>query len=93
MARQDGAELVAEAGERLVDRHAGAARIGEDHIDAVVDQGLDQDIGPAGQFVLRLGLGDSRHGITSMRVWKGECGVPSLGQTHRRGEVRGRERP
>ena len=33
--------------QRLVQRHAGAAGIGEDHLDAVVDQRLDENIGAA----------------------------------------------
>lgn len=45
-----------------MERHTGAARVGEDRVDAVVDERLDQDIGPAGQLALGLGLGDSRHG-------------------------------
>ena len=67
--RQDRAKLVAEAGERLVQRHAGPARDRRRSFDAVVHQRLDEDVGPAGELVLRLGLGDSRHGGTSM--WKG----------------------
>src|SRR5207248_4024697 len=46
VAGQDGAELVAEAGEGLVDGHAGPAGVGEDHLDPVVDQALHQDVGP-----------------------------------------------
>ena len=51
--RQDRADLVAEAGQRLVQRHAGPARIGENRVHAVVDQALHDDIGPAGG--LRIG--------------------------------------
>ena len=79
--------LSAEAGERLVQRHAAAARVGEDHFDAVVDQRLHEDIGPAHEFVLGLRFGNSGHGITSMRVWKGECGVPSLDRHSRPSSV------
>ena len=59
--RQDGAQAVGEAGERLVERHARAAGVGEDRVDAVVDQRLDEDIGPAREFGLGLGLGDGGH--------------------------------
>src|ERR1041384_7735263 len=39
---------VGKPGEGLVERHATAARIGEDRVHAVVYQGLDEDIGSAG---------------------------------------------
>src|SRR4051812_39466514 len=54
VSRQNGPQLVGKTSERLVERHARAARVGENRVDAVVDQGLDQDIGAAGQFVLGL---------------------------------------
>ena len=60
--RQNRADLVVEARQRLVQRHAGPARIGEDHVDAVVDQRLHEDVGAAGEVVLRFGLGCGRHG-------------------------------
>ena len=45
VARQDGADLVLDVlGQRLVQRHAGPAGIGEDGIDAVIDQTLDEDV-------------------------------------------------
>ena len=62
VARQDRAQLVREAGERLVQRHAGAARVGEDRVDAVVHQRLDEDVGPAGELVFRLSLHHGGHG-------------------------------
>ena len=34
-------------GQRLVQRHAGSARIGEDHLHPVVDERLDEDVGAA----------------------------------------------
>ncbi len=46
MPRQDGAQLLAEARQRLVQRHAGAAGIGENDFDAMIDQALHQNIGP-----------------------------------------------
>ena len=46
VAGQDGADLVANAGQRLVHRHARAAGVGEEDLDAVPHQGLDQDVGP-----------------------------------------------
>ena len=49
VAGQDRPDLVAVAGQRLVHRHARPARVGEDDLDAVPDQGLDQDVGPGGR--------------------------------------------
>ena len=59
---QDRSEPVGKPRERLVQRHARPARVGENRVDAVVDQRLNQDIGPAGELGLGLGLTDSRHG-------------------------------
>ena len=59
---QDGSQLVGKPREGLVQRHARPARVGENRVDAVVDQGLNQDIGPAGELGFGLGLTDSRHG-------------------------------
>ena len=53
------------AGQRLVHRHARPARVGEDDLDAVPDQRLDQDVGPGRSvYVGRRGLAfvDGRHG-------------------------------
>jgi len=38
MPREDCSQAVGEAGERLVERHAGPAGVGKDRVDAVVDQ-------------------------------------------------------
>ena len=62
VAGQDRPQLVREAGQRLVQRHAAAARVGEDRVDAVVHQRLDQDVRSANDFLFRLGLGCSGHG-------------------------------
>ena len=62
VAGQDRAQRVAKARERLVQRHAATAGVGENRVDAVVHQRLDQDVGPAGEFVLGLGFGDCGHG-------------------------------
>jgi hypothetical protein len=43
---QDGAQTVADASESLVNRHAGAARIGEYDVYAMVEQTLHQNSGP-----------------------------------------------
>ena len=45
VARQDRPELVAKAGQRLMEWHAATAGVGENRIDTVVDQRLDEDIG------------------------------------------------
>ena len=44
--REDGADLVLVAGERLVKRHARPARVGKDHVDPVPDQRLNDHVGP-----------------------------------------------
>jgi preprotein translocase subunit SecA len=44
MARQDGADLLGFAGQRLVDFHARAAGIGEDDLHAFAFEGLDEDV-------------------------------------------------
>ena len=53
--RQDDAELVAEARQRLVQRDARPARIGENRVHPVVHQRLDDDVRPAGRFRRRRG--------------------------------------
>ena len=45
VARQNGPQAVADAGERLVDRHAGSAGISEDRVHAVIQQALHQNVG------------------------------------------------
>src|SRR5262249_23624856 len=52
--RQDRAYFLAELRQGLVNRHAGAARIGENHFHAMIDQALNQDIGPALGHGVRL---------------------------------------
>ena len=68
--------LVAEPGQRLVHRHARPAGIGEDDLDAVPDQGLDQDVGPGHglcRVVVGLALVDGGHfGNPSGRVSPGK---------------------
>ena len=54
--REDRADLVAVASQRLVHRHARPARVGEDHLDAVPYQGLDQDVGSGERFRSGRGL-------------------------------------
>ena len=44
--RQDRADPVAIARQRLVQRHAGTARVGEDDLDSMTRQRLDQHVGP-----------------------------------------------
>ncbi len=61
VARQDGAQAVGDVGERLVDRHTGAAGVGENDLDAVVEQALDQDIGPGHRRLRRLAHGGNSH--------------------------------
>ena len=56
--RQDHADLVAEPGQGLVQRHARPARIGKNRIHAVVDQRLHDDIGPAHQFLASRAAGN-----------------------------------
>jgi hypothetical protein len=60
--RQDGADLPLEAGESLVQRHARPARIGEQHLDAMIDQRLDEDIGPVHHLGLRRLFGSGHAG-------------------------------
>ena len=55
VARQDRPDPVAVSRQRLVHRHARAARIGEDDLDAVPRQRLDQNVGPGDRF--RRGFG------------------------------------
>ena len=68
--RQDRPDPVAVSRQRLVQRHARAARIGEDDLDAVPHQRLDQNVGPGDRF--RRGLGqrqaivDGGHGESSL---------------------------
>ena len=52
MARQNRADLILKARERLMNRHAGPAGVGEDDIHAVVDQALHQDIRAGKRCVL-----------------------------------------
>ena len=59
--RQDRAQLVFEPGEGLVQRHAGPARIGENHIHAMVHQRLNDDIS-ASDHLTRAGFVCGRHG-------------------------------
>src|SRR5205823_2369810 len=44
---EDGPQPVLDPRQRLVDGHAGPAGVGEDDVDAVADEALDQDVGPA----------------------------------------------
>ena len=62
--RQDRADPVAVARQRLVHRHARPAGIGEDDLDAVPHQRLDQNVGPGGRSRGDLGLAivDGGHG-------------------------------
>ena len=53
--------LVLERGERLVQRHAGSAGIGEDHVHAVIDQRLHENIGPADHLCGASRLADRSH--------------------------------
>ena len=55
VARQDGAQAIVDVRQRLVNGHAGAAGVGEDDLDAVVEQALDQDGGPRLRQRLRFG--------------------------------------
>ena len=66
VARQNGADLVRVAGQRLVDRHAGSARIGEHHFHVVIHQRLDKNIGTVHHFVLG-GLICRGHGTPNCR--------------------------
>ena len=74
--RQDRPDPVAVARQRLVHRHARPAGIGEDDLDAVPHQRLDQNVRPGDR--LRCGLGhglaivDGGHGESSLR---GDCRV------------------
>jgi hypothetical protein len=45
VARQDGAETIADACKSLMQRHAGSARIGEYRVNPVVNEALHEDIG------------------------------------------------
>ena len=47
MPGQNGAKPVCSPGEGLMERRARAARIGEEHVDTVAAQRLDNHIGPA----------------------------------------------
>jgi hypothetical protein len=47
--RQDRADPILGPGQSLVQRHARAARIGEDHVDPVADERLDDHVGPGGK--------------------------------------------
>ena len=60
--RQNRAQLVGKRVSAWCSGMLAAAGIGEDRVDAVVDQRLDEDVGPARELGLGLGLGDSRHG-------------------------------
>src|SRR5262249_29167882 len=46
VARQDGAQPVGDPGEGLVQGHAGPAGVGENDLDAVAEQALNEDVGP-----------------------------------------------
>ena len=59
--RQDRSQFVRDARQRLVQRHAAAAGIGEDRLNAVPHQRLDQDVGPRDQLCLGGGLGGGGH--------------------------------
>ena len=68
--RQDRPDPVAIARQRLVHRHARAARIGEDDLDTVPHQRLDQDVGPGDRLGSspgrRLTIIDGGHGSSSL---------------------------
>jgi hypothetical protein len=68
MPRQNRPQLVGIFGQRLVQRHARAAGIGKQHIDAVIDERLDKNIRPAHE--LRVGrFGRSgRHETVSLVI-------------------------
>lgn len=64
--RQNGAQFVLEPGQRLVNRHAGPAGVGEYYLDAVVDQALHQNVRPvwgtaffSGMVVLKKARGQA----------------------------------
>ena len=85
VAGEDRPDPVPLAGERLVHRHAGAARVGEDDVDAVPREGLDQDVGPGG----RQALGRGRRAVVggghgrSLSLQSGSDVVPVLGPGNR----------
>ena len=70
VARQNGANPVAIARQRLVQGHAGAARIGKDDLDAVPRQRLDQNVCPGDRLRRGFGQGlaiiDGGHGESSL---------------------------
>jgi hypothetical protein len=50
MAGKDHADLVAETGEGLMKGNAGPSRVGENGVNPVVDQALNDDVSPAGEL-------------------------------------------
>jgi phosphoglycolate phosphatase-like HAD superfamily hydrolase len=72
--REDRADPVLGVGERLVERHARPARIGEDHVDPVADQRLDDHVGPGHEAGGGRWSGDGGHGKDS---WGGRSDNPS----------------
>ncbi len=74
MTRQDRADLIPIACQRLVDRHTGAARVGEHHFHLMVHQRLDEDIGPEHQILLLglLGCGHRWNSNTDGTLGSGE---------------------
>ena len=74
--RKDRPQSVCGAGERLVQRHAGTARVGEDHVHTVADQRLNNHVGTADEGCFGgAGSGDGGHGVDSSGVgwgWSGD---------------------
>jgi hypothetical protein len=64
MPRKDGPDPIAIPRERLVQRHAGATGISENHFDAVTYERFDQNVGPGCRFRdgLRLAIVNRGHG-------------------------------
>ena len=69
MPRQDGADLVLVFRERLVQRHARPARVGEDHVHALADQRFDDHIGPDDKRFGGFGAGCSGHDGAPRGPW------------------------
>ena len=95
VARQDSAQTVGHVGQRLVNRHTGAAGVGENDLDAVAEQALDQNVGPGHRRLRRLAHGGNSHasgnadgrkhhftaeGDSFQRVWR-ESGPRTVGRT------------
>ena len=74
VARQDRPDPVAVPRQRLVHRHARPAGIGEDDVDAVAHQRLDQNVRPGDRLRCGFGQGlaivDGGHGESSLPVQK-----------------------